>query len=76
MTTREKVVDILNKIKPAKNLENVTDIVEGGYLDSFDLMTLIGNLSDEFGIEFDVNDMTPDNFNSVDAIAALIEKLK
>ena len=76
MTTKEKVVDILNKVKPGKNLEKVPDIIEGGYLDSFDLMALIENLSEQFGIEIDVDDMTPENFNSVDAIAALVEKLK
>lgn len=76
MTTKEKVVAILHQVKPAKNLENVMDIIEGGYLDSFDLMSLIAQLSDQFGIEIGVDEMTPENFNSVEALVAMVEKLK
>jgi len=76
MSVREKVSAVLKAVKPTKNLDGVTDIVEGGYLDSFEIMKLITSLGDEFGVEIAVDDMTPENFNSVDAIAALIETLK
>ena len=76
MSIREKIIKILKEVKPTKNLEGITDIVEGGYLDSFEIMHLISNLSDEFGVEIAVDDIVPDNFNSVDAIVAMIETLK
>lgn len=76
MSIREKINNILKEVKPTKNLEGITDIVEGGYLDSFEIMHLISNLSDEFGVEITVDDIVPDNFNSVDAIVAMIEALK
>lgn len=75
MTTREQVLAILKEVKPTKNLENVTDIVEGGYIDSFELMSLISNLSDVFGIEVSVDELTPENFNNVESIALMVDRL-
>ena len=76
MSIKEQVMNILKEIKPTKDLTTVTDIIEGGYLDSFELMSLIAQLGDDFGIEIDVDEITPENFNSVDAITAMVERLK
>ena len=76
MDTRTTVLSILAKVKPSKNLEGVTDIIEGGYLDSFELITLISGLTETFGIVIDIDDINPDNFNSVDAMAAMVDRLR
>ena len=76
MTILEQVNALLKEIKPTKDLAEVNDIIEGGYLDSFELMSLIAGLGDVFGIEIDVDDIVPENFNSTDAIAAMVERLK
>lgn len=76
MYMKEKVKNILREVKPTKKLENVRDIVEGGYLDSFEIMHLISKLCDEFEVEITIDDIEPVNFNSVDAIVAMIETLK
>ncbi len=75
MSTREKILGILKEVKPTKSLENVTDIVEGGYIDSFELMTLITTMSETFGVEIDIDEIVPENFNSVAAMAAMIDRL-
>lgn len=76
MSIKEQIVNMLKEIKPTKDLSAVADIIEGGYLDSFELMSLIARLGDDFGIEIDVDDIMPENFNSVEAIAAMVERLK
>lgn len=76
MSIKEQVMSILKEIKPTKDLSEVTDIIDGAYLDSFELMSLIANLGDAFGIEIDVDEIMPENFNSVDAIAAMVARLK
>ena len=76
MSIKEKVASILKEVTPAKNLEGINDIVEGGYLDSFELMALIANLSETFNIEITFEEIIPENFNSIDAIASMVEKLK
>lgn len=76
MNTKEQILAILNEVKPTKNLENVTDIIEGGYIDSFELMSLVVRLNETFGIEISIDELVPDNFNSIDAIAAMVNRLK
>ncbi len=76
MSKKERVISILNEVKPTRDLSEIEDIVEGGYLDSFELMFLITKLSEEFDIEIDVEEVVPENFNSVAAIAEMVEKLE
>lgn len=66
---------ILKTVKPTKNLENVTDIIEGGYIDSFELMSIIASFSDQFGIEISIEELVPENFNSVDAMTQMVDRL-
>jgi len=76
MTIKEQIIEILKEVKQGSSLEGVTDIVEGGYLDSFELMALIAALTDTFDAEISVDDIAPENFNSIDAMAAMIERIK
>ena len=76
MTIRQQVNELLKEIKPTKDLSTVTDIIEGGYLDSFELMSLIAGLCDTFGVEIGVDEIIPENFNSLDAIVSMVEGLK
>lgn len=76
MSVKEEVLQILKEVKPTINLENVTNIIDGGYLDSLGIMTLITELCERFEFEMDIEWITSENFNSVDAIAALVERLK
>lgn len=76
MSERENVLAILKEIKPTVNLENTTDIIDGGYLDSMELMGLIAALSDTFGMEIDIDWIAPENFNSADAMTEMVKKLK
>lgn len=76
MNIREQVLAILKEVKPTKDLESISNLIEGGYIDSFELMSLVTNLSEKFNIEITIDDLIPENFNSVDAITAMVEKLK
>lgn len=75
MSTRERVLQILKDVKPTKNLENISNIIEGGYIDSFELMMLITALSEKFAVEITVGEMIPENFNSVGAISRMVDAL-
>ena len=75
MSIKENVVKIMKEVKPTKNLCELNDIVEGGYIDSFELMMLISSLSNEFDIEIEVDEIIPENFNSLDGIVSMVERL-
>ncbi len=73
---QEKVIAILNEVKPTRDLTAIEDIIEGGYLDSFELMSLITLLSETFEVEIGFEEIVPENFNSVAAMVAMVERLK
>ncbi len=71
----EKLLDILRNLHSEIEYENCTDLVDGGIFDSFDIVTLIADISEEFDINIPAEEIVPENFNSVEAIYALIERL-
>ncbi len=73
---KEKVIEILKGIRSECDFETTTDLIDGGYLDSFDVVALISELTEEFDVQITINDMTPENFNSADSIVALIERIE
>ena len=52
----------------------LSKMIDEGLIDSFDLVSLVGELMDEFDVELTVEDLLPENFNSVDAIVELIAR--
>lgn len=72
----EQLMEILEELRPDVDFENETALVDGGVLDSFDIVALVGELNDEYDIEIKPSDLVPANFNSAKAILALVEKLQ
>jgi acyl carrier protein len=72
----EKLLEILSEVRPDVEFAEQTQLVDGGVLDSFDIVTIISELNDAFDINIRVNDLSPENFNSVEAMMALVERLQ
>ena len=72
-TMREKIIEILNEICPGNDFENETAIIDDGIIDSLDIVAVISELMEEFDVQLGIGHLTPENFNSVDAIVELIE---
>ena len=73
---KEKVLEILCKMKEDVDFEQEAALIDGKILDSLELMELISELEDTFDIEIGMDEIIPENFNSAAAICALVEKLQ
>lgn len=71
----EKVLEILKELHPEVDFDTCTTLIDDKILDSFDIVTLISELSEEFDVTIPVEDIVPENFNSAKAINDLIERL-
>ncbi len=70
----EKILDILKEARPDIDFEQQDKLIDHGILDSFDLVCIISDLNDEFGIEIKVTDLKPENFNSIHDIVRLVHE--
>ncbi len=76
MENREKLMEILTEACPGVNFEGETALIDDGILESLDIVAIVTEIMDVFGVELNVDDLLPENFNSVDAMLELIESRK
>ena len=72
----EKLLEILKGIRPDVDFENETALIDDGILDSFDVVSIISELDNVYGVQIRITELDPDNFNSAEAIWRLVEELK
>jgi D-alanine--poly(phosphoribitol) ligase subunit 2 len=73
---KDKILEIVGQIRPDVDFAAEKALIDGGILDSFDIVSIISDLNDEFDISIRITELKPENFNSIDAIVALVERLK
>ncbi len=61
------------EIEPG-TLAHDEDLLAADLIDSLGITELVGFLEGEFGIKVDDEDLTPENFRSVDAIVAFVAR--
>ena len=74
MINKAQVFDIMEDARPDVDFAEETALIDDGVLDSFDIVSIISDLNDEYEINIRVHDLTPENFNSVEAIIKLVER--
>lgn len=72
----ETLLKILAELRPDVEFEGNKELVDGGELDSFDIVSLVGELCEAYEIEIGADEIVPENFNSVEAIMALVTRLQ
>jgi acyl carrier protein len=70
----EKIMAILKNIRPEEDFAASQDFISDGFLDSFDIVTLVSDLDSKFSISIDGIDIVPENFRNINTIAALLVK--
>lgn len=72
---KEVVLEILNEMHPDVDFTTYDAERDGKLLDSFDVISMVADLNDEFDIVITADKLTPQNFRSADTISALISEL-
>lgn len=72
----EELMEILEALKPEIDFAAEKELIDDGLLESFDVITLIAEIEDQFGIEIPAEEIVPENFNSAESIWSLCERIK
>jgi acyl carrier protein len=72
----EELIRILEEIQPGIDYENCNTLIDDRMLDSFDILTLVSEIEDEFEVEIDPTQIIAANFNSAENLWSLINDLK
>lgn len=70
----KKVLDIMKNVVKGVDFEEDANFIDEELIDSFDIIELISAIEDEYGIEIAGEDITPENFENIASIEALIDK--
>lgn len=72
----KEFIEMLKKIKPNVDFENEEALVDDGILESLDIISIISEIADKYGVVIPSDEIIPDNFNSAIALYELVEDLK
>ncbi len=71
----DTVKEILRDLHPDEDIDECESLVSDGILDSYDIITIITQLADEFDAVITADRITPENFDSAQAIAELVDEI-
>lgn len=72
----EKLLAILEDIQPEVDFENCDTLIDDGLLDSFAILSIVAELEEEFEVSITPAEIIPENFNSMQALWNMVQRLK
>ena len=72
----EKLIEILKDIQPDVNYRDCENLIDGHYLDSLSIISLVAELEEEYDITIPEVEIVPKNFNSANALWSMIQRLQ
>ena len=72
----EELLTILRSVNSDIDYVNEQTLIDDGLLDSLDVVALVSELNEHYNIEIGLDDLVPENFNSVSAMQELINRLQ
>lgn len=73
---KEKVIEILEGVRADIDFNKEQKLIDDEILDSFDIISIVGELNEAFDVDISVDELLPENFNTPDAMVELITKLQ
>lgn len=72
----DEILKILERLHPDVDFENCDTLIDDGILDSFDIVSIIAEISEEFDVKIGAEQIVPENFNSAEALWELVQRLE
>ncbi len=72
----EDLKELLEGLRPDIDFDREKKLVTDRLLESFDIINLVNEIDDEFDVKIKPADLIPENFDSIEAIWELIERLQ
>ena len=72
----EELIKLLEDVKEDVDFKNCTGLIEERKLDSFDIIQIVDALSEEYDISIPASEIVPENFNSAEAMWAMVQRIK
>ncbi len=72
----DTLMEILDDIRPDLDFNSEKNLMGDKLLTSFDVLAIVSEISEAFGIRLSAGEIRPDNFNSAEAMWAMITRLK
>ena len=70
-----ELIEILENLHPEVDFDTCTTLIDDKILDSFDIITIISEINEEFDVVIPAEEIIPENFNSAQALYELITRL-
>lgn len=74
--TYQQLSDLLRDMHPDIDFETAEGLIDRKVLTSFDVVSIVAELSETYGVDVGAVDIVPENFNSARALYALIERIE
>ena len=71
----EQLLEILTELHPEVDFTAEEHLIDNKILDSFDIVTIVAEIDSEFDVSIPAEELVPENFNSAQALYALVERL-
>ena len=72
--TFEQLLDMLRDMHPDIDFKTAEGLIDRKVLTSFDVVSIVAELSETYDVELGAVDIVPENFNSAQALFALIQR--
>jgi len=73
---REELREILESVRPDVDFDSETELIDGGILESMDIIAIVGEIKDNLDINIGIEQLIPENFNSEEALYNLLVELQ
>ena len=72
----EELRQILEEIRPDIDFNEEKKLIDDEILDSFDIIAAVSEINEHYSIMLNIDDLLPENFNSIEAIYDLICRMQ